>query len=567
MSDFARLAEDFIAFSAATPDGRVELGVDRDLGALDDPSLEDASRRVSEARELLGRLAAIPRSDDFGARLDADLMRLMLERFVHDRTRRWNGRTRLQQLPDAGDGTTGGLFLIFANDPRPAGQRLEDVTARVEQIPDYLEAMLTRLDAPLQRWVDIDAEKVQEAPQFLHTLLGWADELGWPDRPRLAAACAAAEEAMGSYVRRLRALPTTTQLHLDEADARELVRLRGVEQSLEELHAISRDFLAETGATIERLRALLVRRHGLPDDTPTDALQGHLNAAFKVDIGDGPLERVLDRYQEERRRILAFIAERDLFPILDDQDMRIVRTPGFMVPSIPAGAMMPPPPLRSGTRRSLVYLTLSQELLDEHTELSIPVMMIHEGIPGHHLQLATAATHPSKIRRVYGGNDWAEGWTTMLEDYMLDLGYMGELVDEARFIGKRDLSRIGARVAIDLFFMTGEKDFLDVGVDCDLGSDDPFVAAGSLLQAVTGFTPGRVQAELNWYSQERGYPLSYLLGNTLVTGIKAELEQAQRGRLEGLELDREFHRIFLGAGNMPAAWLRRLLVHEGLLPG
>ena len=129
----------------------------------------------------------------------------------------------------------------------------------------------------------------------------------------------------------------------------------------------------------------------------------------------------------------------------------------------------------------------------------------------------------------------------------------------------RNLSRIGARVVIDLFFMTGFKDFLDVGIDCDLSSDDPFVAAGNLLQAVTGFTPGRVQAELNWYSQERGYPLSYLLGNKLVTGIKAELVDAQEGRLEGLALDREFHRIFLGAGNMPAAWLRKLLVHEGLL--
>jgi hypothetical protein len=566
MSDFARLSDDFIAFLTADPDSRVEYGVDRDLGALDDPSLTAQADRVAEARLLLARLESVELPGSFDARLDADLLRLMLERTVHEGTREWNGRTRLQQLPGAGDGCTSGIFLIFANDPRPAGERLADVTARVEQIPEYLEAMLGRLDTPLQRWVDIDVEKVVEAPQLLATIRGWSEEEGWADTPRLTKACAAAEGAMASYVERLQALPTTTQLHLSEADAKRLVALRGVEQSFEELHGMARGFLADTGETIERLRGVLVRRHGLADDTPTDALQRHLNAAFKVDIEDGPLERVLERYEAERKKILAFINERDLFPILDDQDMRIVRTPGFMEPSIPAGAMMPPPPLREGTRRSLVYLTLSKELLDEHTELTIPVMMIHEGIPGHHLQLASAATHRSQVRRVYSGNDWAEGWTTMLEDYMLDLGYMGDLVDEARFCGKRDLSRIGARVVIDLFFMTGDKDFLDVGVDCDLSSSDPFVVAGNLLQAVTGFTPGRVQAELNWYSQERGYPLSYLLGNRLVTGLKAELLDAQRGRLDGLALDREFHRIFLGAGNMPAAWLRRLLVHEGLLP-
>jgi uncharacterized protein (DUF885 family) len=567
MSAFARLVDDYIAFLTSEPDQRVFLGVDRDLGALNDPSLAHAAAQVVEAKGLLARLDATPAVDgDFDQQMDADLMRLMLERQIHDATYRWNGRTTLQQLPRGGDAATDGIFLIFANDPRPDGERLADITARVEQIPEMLEGMLARLDHPLQRWVDIDVEKVDEAPQLLTTVLGWAEEIGWPDELRLRAACEVAADAMAGYVEGLKALPTTTQIHLDEGDARRLVELRGIERSFEELHAIARDFLAGTGATIEALRQKLVARHGLPADTATADLQKWLNGRFKTDIGDGPLEAVLDRYQAERTKILAFIAERDLFPVLDDQDMHILRTPGFMEPSIPAGAMMPPPPLREGTRRSLVYLTLSQELLDEHTELTIPTMMVHEGIPGHHLQLATAATHPSPVRRTYDSNDWAEGWTTMLEDYMLDLGYMGELEDEARFCGKRDLSRIGARVVIDLFFMTGNRDYLDVGVDCDVSDPDPFVAAGNLLQAVTGFVPGRVQAELNWYSQERGYPLSYLLGNRTVTETRAELVAVQQGRLEGLELDRAFHRIFLGAGNMPSAWLRRLLVHEGLLP-
>jgi hypothetical protein len=38
-------------------------------------------------------------------------------------------------------------------------------------------------------------------------------------------------------------------------------------------------------------------------------------------------------------------------------------------------------PATSTLRTSLVYLTLSEELRNEHTELSIPNMMIHEGVP------------------------------------------------------------------------------------------------------------------------------------------------------------------------------------------
>ena len=125
-------------------------------------------------------------------------------------------------------------------------------------------------------------------------------------------------------------------------------------------------------------------------------------------------------------------------------------------------------------------------------------------------------------------------------------------------------SRIGARVAIDLFFMTGDRRYLDVGVDCDTSAVDPFEAAGALLSAVTGFTPGRTQAELNWYSQERGYPLSYLTGNVLVWSLKRDIEAANP-QMDSVERDRAFHRIYLQSGNMPVRFLRRIFAHEGML--
>ncbi len=433
----------------------------------------------------------------------------------------------------------------------------------MQAIPGYLEALLARLDTPVARWTSMDLEKVAALPQLFDTLQGWAVETGWDGRARLESASDAARSALLDYAAELAKLPTTSQLHLEESDARRIVELRGIDRSLEQLHAMARDFLAETGEVVEALRGRLVKKYGLPAGATADELTRFLADRYRVKLTDGRLEDILDRYEEERRRIDAFIGERDLFPVPADQDLRIMRTPGFMTPSIPAGAMMPPPPFRPGVRRSLVYLTLSAELAAEHTELSIPGMMIHEGIPGHHLQLATASMHPSVIRRHYDGAHHAEGWTTMLEDYMLDMGYMGELTDEARFEGKRDISRIGARVAIDLFFMTGEKDFLDVGVPCDLSSDDPFEAAGNLLAAVTGFVPGRVQGELNWYSQERGYPLSYLTGNRMVWELKRDVERASG--LSGIDLDRRFHQLYLVSGNMPVSFLRRVFEHEGLL--
>jgi uncharacterized protein (DUF885 family) len=566
VSSYDEFTQAFHRHLTDDPNARVALGIDRDLDDLPDPSLARGETRVREARALIRAADEIdPAGLDFDQALDVDLARLKLEEEILHETFEFNGRTTRQQLPTAGDTIGYGIFSMLVNDPRPAGDRLRDVTARLEKAPGFVEAMLERLDTPVARWVGMDADQVRGLPEMFATVREWAERESWPDLPRLRSASEKAEAALEAYADRLEALPTTGRLHVGDAIAREIVAKRGIEKSLEELHAVARDFLGANSESVEELRARLAPKHDLSPSATVEDVQRHFSRQYRVQLADGDLNEVLTRYEKERERILTFVSSQRLFPIPEQQDMKILRTPPYLESSIPAGAMESPPPFREGTRTSLVFLTLSEELLDEHTELSIPGMMIHEGIPGHHLQLASAGLHPSTIRRHIDCMDCAEGWTTMLEDYMLDVGYMGDLTDEARFVGKRDIARIGARVAIDLFFMTGERKYLDVGVDCDLSPEDPFQAAGNLLRKVTGFVPGRVEAELNWYSRDRGYPLSYLTGNHLVWELKRDVIAAQKGRLEGLDLDREFHRVYLSSGCIPVSYLRRVYREEGLL--
>jgi uncharacterized protein (DUF885 family) len=114
--------------------------------------------------------------------------------------------------------------------------------------------------------------------------------------------------------------------------------------------------------------------------------------------------------------------------------------------------------------------------------------------------------------------------------------------------------------------MSGERDYLDLGLGLERGQADPFAAAGELLQAVTGFTSGRVEAELNWYSIERAYPLSYLTGNQLVARLRRELHASQAGHLGADRIDRMFFDRYLSSGNMPLAFLRRVFQRDGLIP-
>jgi uncharacterized protein (DUF885 family) len=329
---------------------------------------------------------------------------------------------------------------------------------------------------------------------------------------------------------------------------------------------MARDFMRETKAILADLRTRLCVKYKLDSATTEVELHEFLNQRFAAKITEGRLDSILDHYTDQVATISQFISDRELFFVPDQQNMRIMQTPGFLEPVIPAGAMWPPLALREGTKTSLVYLTLKEDQLAEHTSLGIPVMMIHEGIPGHHLQFATAAQHPAFVRRIFNASEHAEGWTTMLEDYMLDVGYISDdLVDEVRFIAKRDISRLVARVGIDLYFMTSNKDYLDMGLGMSFDSQDVFENAALLLKEATGFTDGRVQAELNWYSTEQGDPLSYLTGNRLVWQLKEDIQRANTKDLDNTALDRAFHDVYLNSGCMPVESLRLVFSELGYL--
>ena len=447
-----------------TRDGNacVSLGVNKHLDDLPDPSLEGIASTVKEGEKLLAELRSFPRGVlEFDQILDLDLAMLGVEFEIYSNTYTFNDKIELQQKPTAGNDISDGLFLMLINDPRPVNERLSNIMARMEKIPQYLEKLINRLDTPVKRWVDIDMEKVSNLPDLFSTIYNWGEEEEYPQLARLAVARQNAELAIKRYMVDLQAMKTTTMLFIGKEQAIKLIKLRGIDKSLDELHTMATKFLKDVALEIEELHIKLVDKYQLSTSTSVEELQSFLNKQYRVKLEDTTnLTDVIIRYAQERDKILSYLQAKKIFPIFTEQKMLIMQTPAFMAPSIPAGAMVSPPPFREGIKTSIVYLTVSEDLLDEHTELSIPSMMIHEGIPGHHLQLATACNHPSVVRRHCDAMEHAEGWTTMLEDYMLNIGYMGDLTAEARFTGKRDIARIGARVAIDLYFMTGDKSIL-----------------------------------------------------------------------------------------------------------
>ncbi len=565
MPAYEKITEQFKRFILADADTSMALGDEAHLGELGDPSLEHMAQRSGQAKELLTQLQAI-KGDTFDEQLDLDLMARHLQQEIFFTELQQHGRPQRCSQPNGVDGISAGIFQLFVNDERHPELRLNDVLTRLQQAPNYLATETQVICEPISRWRDIELEQGEGLPELFQTILEWAQQEHYPQLASLKIAITQCNTALTSYLSELKNKKTHTNFAIGIDKVNELLAIRQISHSPTELTKMARDFMGETQVLLSSLKIKLCEKYKLASDTQESELHEYLNQRFAATLKDGKLTSVLDYYYQQIDSIHDFVSDKKLFALPKEQDMKIMQTPGFLEPVIPAGAMWPPLALREGKKTSLVYLTLKEDQLAEHTELGIPVMMIHEGIPGHHLQFATAAQHPSFIRRIFSANEHAEGWTTMLEDYMLDVGYIDkELVDEVRFIAKREMSRLVARVGIDLYFMTSNKDFLNVGLDLNFDSNDVFVNAATLLKAATGFTDGRVQAELNWYSTEQSYPLSYLTGNRMVWQLKSDIQKANKKSLGELELDQAFHEVYLTSGCMPVESLRSVFMNLGFL--
>ena len=61
--------------------------------------------------------------------------------------------------------------------------------------------------------------------------------------------------------------------------------------------------------------------------------------------------------------------------------------------------------------------------LREYNRWMLPILNIHEAIPGHYAQLVYANKSPSRIKAIFGNGAMVEGWAVYGERAMLESGY------------------------------------------------------------------------------------------------------------------------------------------------
>jgi uncharacterized protein (DUF885 family) len=177
---------------------------------------------------------------------------------------------------------------------------------------------------------------------------------------------------------------------------------------------------------------------------------------------------------------------------------------------------------------------------EKRTRATAEATAFHEGIPGHHLQLALAAEQAGKnahlFTRLAFNPGFMEGWALYSEHLADEMGLYATDVDRIGMLSSQLLR--AARLVVDS------------GMHALGWTRDQCVA---YFRENTVLPPGEIESEIDRYAIWPGQASSYMLGMLEIRAIRAEAERTLGPRFDV----RAFHDRVLDDGAMPLAELRK----------
>lgn len=254
----------------------------------------------------------------------------------------------------------------------------------------------------------------------------------------------------------------------------------------------------------------------------------------------------------------AFLREADLLTVpAGVGPIRARETPKSMIPLTGDGGSMSPTPALSNETTAYWNVENFRADWSEQHRLNLVVGMqdyaqtdmgpysVHEGVPGHHLQLSVARLNPNPLRKLFYDDVMVEGWALYAEEiFRAAGGYAGNKAGDYHTLDSW-LFRI-RRVVYDVNIETGKWTVQE-------GADWKHRAKKG-----EGKVDPDVLRTVNWPTQL----ISYFCGKMQLLELKA----AYKKKLGAAYSDRKFHDAVLEVGSLPLVFARAKLLGEAV-PG
>lgn len=422
-----------------------------------------------------------------------------------------------------------GCNQLLMRDFAPIEERARCFASRLEGVPAVLSDCRANVRRPPGVFAVVASEMARGGVAFLNEVVPrLAGELPAMESRLLSAAAAASEAFEG------------TARHLDgvshQPTAPFFVGPEAYDWLLRENHLLDIDGieLLETGrrAVAETTRQV---KEVAAEIDPSRDWREIVEELQKNHPDAGSLR---DFYASEMARARDFVRDRGLVTIPAEESLDVVDTPSFLRTILPYAAYGPPGPFEE-RQRGFFYVTPvpstapaeeQERQLRGHWTNNIRVIALHEGYPGHHVQLVRANMVPSTARKLARSNLFIEGWALYCEEMMRDAGFFTDAPTRLCQL-KATLWR-AARIVVDVGLQRGEMS-LDEAADY-------MVSTASLSR-------DKAVAEVKRYAGNPTQPSSYLLGKAAILSIRERYERAKGPAFDLLT----FHDSLLDLGSVP----------------
>ncbi len=252
--------------------------------------------------------------------------------------------------------------------------------------------------------------------------------------------------------------------------------------------------------------------------------------------------------------LVAFIKNKNLIYIDPSKPLVVRKEPAYMAGVAGASVNSPGPYDKNGnTYYNVGSLegwdkAKAESYLREYNHYILPILNIHEAIPGHYTQLVYANQSPSIIKAILGNNAMIEGWAVYSERMMLENGYD---ID-------KDVNSTEASPEMWLMYYKWNlrstcNTILDYGVHT---KDMSREAAMNLL--VNEAFQQKTEAEGKWkrVSVTNVQLCCYFTGYTEIYDLREDLKKQM-----GAKFDlKQFHEKFLSYGSAPVKYIRQAML-------
>jgi uncharacterized protein (DUF885 family) len=531
------------------------IGLPGDTGALTDFSPAGHVERAAHARRLLAELDGLPVVDAVDRvtaaalreRLGADLA---LHEAGCDYSALNNVASPVQSIREVFDIAPATTVTDWELNLR----RLRGVADALDGVRESLHKAVADGHRPARRQVEAVAEQAAEfgAPDgFFDTLVSGAQPVVGPltdgglagDLRRAAAEAAAAYTGFARWVRE-DLLPVSSER---DAVGRDLYPLYsrgflGTSVDLDETYAWGLAEVAET----DRLMVSTARR--IVPDAPTETV---VEAA--IEALDADPARAIDS-PEALRTWMQDLSDRAIAELADSHFVipEPLRTLTCRLAPSTSGAIYYTPPTDDLSRPGQMWWAVPRDMTRFATWRETSTVY-HEGVPGHHLQMAGTISRRGELNRWRRLGCWVsghgEGWALYAERLMAELGY---LEDPGDLLGQLDAQALrAARVVVDIGVHCGLRAPAEVG-----GGIWDADRAWRYLRAHTRLPESTLRFELDRYLGWPGQAPSYKIGERVWLDLR-RVSRERRGRDFDL---RSFHQEALAVGSVGLDVLRDALL-------